>query len=284
MTEDTTEKDLNIITEEKSMKDKTKLGAIIAIIGALLGIVLVYYSFLKVYGPIMLSEMAEGRAGGETITDGISVSKFVLPVINDIVLLGGALWAVAAFGFIRKEKWAWSMAVAANVLSLLSFFMLIPALIRGISPIYFLVFVPNIIAFFLLLSVVRKIDNKIIAICTVAGMAYVMNFMNGVASTDMMLASGNTIFIIGQRLSWVASLAWFSFVIALLNRKKFVIQLGLIAALVTLIAGIPLGVVTAMEEVKFSMFFLAPILSIILKITFLLPKGNKIISVWVNDQ
>ncbi len=284
MTEDTTEKGLNIMAEEESMKDQTKFGAIIAIIGALLGIVLVYYSFLQVYDPIMLSELAEGRAGGEGIDDGISVSKFVLPVINDIILLGGALWAVGAYGFIRKENWAWSMAVAANVLSLLSFFMLVPAIIRGIPPIYFLVFVPNIIAFFLLLTVVRKIDKKIIAISTVAGMAYVMNFMNGVASTDMMLSSGNTIFIIGQRLSWVASLAWVSFVIALLNRKKFVIQLGLIAALVTLIAGLPLGVVSAIEEAKFSMFFLAPILSIILKITFLLPKGNKIISAWVNNS
>ena len=108
-----------------------------------------------------------------------------------------------------------------------------------------------------------------------------MGFMNGVASTDMMLAGGSTVFLIGERLSWIGSLAWASFVIALLNRKKFAIQLGLIAALVTLIAGLPLGIVTSMAEAKFSMFFLAPIFSIILKITFLLPKGNQIISAWV---
>ena len=143
---------------EKSINEKSAVGAVIALICALLGIVLVYASFLVVYDPIMASEMAAGRASGEGIADGVSVSKYVMPVVNDIGLLGGALWAVAAFGFLRKEDWAWSTALLANVLSLLSFFMLIPAMSRGISPIYTFVFVPNIIAFFLVLSYVRKID------------------------------------------------------------------------------------------------------------------------------
>ena len=140
MTEDTTQKGHIIMADDELMRKKSTVGFIVAITGALLGIVLVYFSFLLVYEPIMLSEMTAGRAGGEAI-EGVSVSQFVMPVVNDIVLLGGALWAVAAFGFLRKETWAWSMAVVANVLSLLSFFMLIPAISRGISPIYVFVFV-----------------------------------------------------------------------------------------------------------------------------------------------
>ncbi|MBE9524359.1 MAG: hypothetical protein IMY76_04620 [Chloroflexi bacterium] len=266
------------------MKEKSTAGAVIALLCALLGIVLVYASFLAVYDPIMASEMSAGRAGGEGIVDGVSVSKYVMPIVNDIGLLGGALWAMAAFGFMRKENWAWSTALLANVLSLLSFFMLIPALSRGISPVYTFVFVPNIIAFFLLLAYVRKIEKKMIAISTLAGMAYVMAFMNGVAATDQLLSGGDTVYLVGQRLSWVGSLAWASFVIALLNRKKYTIQLGLGAALVTLIAGIPLGVVTSLESAKFSMFFMAPILSLILKITFVSPKGYQMIAAWVNTQ
>ena len=264
------------------MKERRKVGAAISLIGAILGIVLIYTSFLLVYEPIMASEMGDGRAGGEIITDGVSVSKYVMPVVNDIGLIGGAIWAVAAFGFAKKEKWAWSTALLANVLSLLSFFMLIPALSRGISPIYTFIFIPNIIAFFLLLSYVRKVDKKIIAISTVAGMAYVMSFMNGVAATDQMLAGGGEmVFLMGQRLSWIGSLAWASFVIALLNRKEYAIQIGLGAALVTLIAGLPLGVVTSMNEAKFSMFLMAPILSLIVKVTLVLPKGNKIVKEWI---
>ena len=266
--QDTTLKSRDIFMDEDSIKEKTTAGAVISLINALLGIVLVYVSFLAVYETIMESEMAAGRAGGDVITDGISVSEFVMPGVNDIVLIGGALWAMAAFGFIRKEKWAWPTAMAANVLSLLSFFMLIPAMSRGISPIYTFVFVPNIIAFFLLLTYVRKIDKKIIAISTVAGMAYVMSFMNGVAATDQLLSEGELVFLIGQRLSWVGAFAWAGFVIALLNRKKYTIQLGLFAALISLIAGLPPAFVTSIDEAKFSMFFLAPILSLLLKIIF----------------
>jgi hypothetical protein len=153
------------------MEERSRVGAVIAIIGAILGIVVIYTGFLHVYDPIMASEMADGRAGGESIVDGLSVSKYVMPIVNDIGIIGGVIWAVAAYGFIKREDWAWGTAILANVLSLLSFFMLIPAMSRGISPIYAFVFIPNIIAFFLLLAYVRQIDPKIIAISTVAGMA-----------------------------------------------------------------------------------------------------------------
>ncbi len=264
------------------MKTRTRAGAVISIIGAILGIVVIYAGFLQVYDPIMASEMADGRAGGESIVEGLSVSKYVMPVVNDIGIIGGVIWAVAAYGFIKREDWAWGTAILANVLSLLSFFMLIPAMSRGISAIYAFVFIPNIIAFFLLLTYVRKVDPKIIAISTVAGMAYVMAFMNGVASTDQMLSGGGTLFIIGQRLNWIASIAWGTFVVALLTRKKWTLQLGLFAALLTLVAGIPLGVLTTMESAKFSMYFLAPILALVLKIIFILPRSNTMLTQWID--
>jgi len=266
------------------MKERSKIGAVISLIGALLGIIVIYASFLQVYDPIMASEMAEGRAGGESIEDGPSVSKYVMPIVNDIGIIGGVIWAVSAYGFIKKEDWAWSTAIVANVLSLLSFFMLIPAMSRGISPIYTIVFVPNIIAFYLLLAYVRKIPPKIIAVSTVAGMAYVMSFMNGVAATDQMLAGSSNFFIVGQRLNWVASIAWGTFVVALLTRKKWTLPLGLGAALLTLVAGIPLGTVTSIESAKFSMYFLAPMLALFLKVHFVLPKSNQILTQWINGE
>ena len=152
---------------------------------------------------------------------------------------------------------------------------------RGISPIYALVFIPNIIAFLLLLAYVRQVDPRIIAISTVAGMAYVMAFMNGVASTDHMLAGGSTLFVVGQRLNWIASIAWGIFVVALLTRKTWAVQLGLGAALLTLVAGVPLGVATTMGSAKFSMYFLAPIFALILKISLVLPKSNRIFTQWI---
>jgi hypothetical protein len=244
----------------------------------------IYASFLQVYDPIMASEMSAGRAGGESIVNGVSVSKYVMPVVNDITIIGGVIWAIAAYGFIKREKWAWQRAILANVLSLLSFFMLIPAMSRGISPIYVAVFVPNIIAFFLLTLYIKKIDLKIVAISTVAGMAYVMSFMNGVAATDQMLSGANNVFIIGERLSWVAALGWGAFVVALLTRKKWFLQLGLFASLLTLVASIPMGVVISVESAKFSMYFFAPLLALLLKISFIVPKSNQFITQWVNRE
>ncbi|MCF6277611.1 MAG: hypothetical protein L3J16_02535 [Anaerolineales bacterium] len=266
------------------MQEKDKAGTAIALIGAILGIFVIYASFLQVYDPIMASEMAVGRAGGASIESGISVSKYVMPIVNDITLVGGVMWTVAAYGFMHKEKWAWSTAVTANVLSLLSFFMLIPAMSRGISPVYTIVFVPNIIAFFLLLRHVRQIDPKIVVLSTVAGMAYVMSFMNGVAATDQMLSGGKQVFIIAQRLSWLAAIAWATFVIGLLNRKNWSIQIGLGAALLTLVAGIPAGVAVSLEASKFSMYLLAPILALLLKISLVHPKSNALITQWLKRK
>ncbi len=76
---------------------------------------------------------------------------------------------------------------------------------------------------------------------------------------------------------------WGSFVVALLTRKKWAVQLGLGAALLTLVAGVPLGVATTMDSAKFSMYFLAPILALILKISLVLPKNNKVFTRWIES-
>jgi len=60
--------------------------------------------------------------------------------------------------------------------------------------------------------------------------------------------------------------------------------LGLSAALLTLVAGIPLGIVTSLQSLKFSMFFLAPALSLILKIFFVLPKGQRTLKQWIDGE
>jgi len=84
-----------LITQNKKetlIKEKSNLGAVISLIGAILGIIQIYVSFLQIYNPIMASEMAAGRAGGEIITDGVSISKYVMPLVNDIALIGGVIW------------------------------------------------------------------------------------------------------------------------------------------------------------------------------------------------
>ena len=62
---------------------------------------------------------------------------------------------MAAYGFLKAKDWAWTTAVIAHVVSLLTgFFGMIPDASRGLFPVFIIVFVPNLITTFLLLSYV----------------------------------------------------------------------------------------------------------------------------------
>ena len=176
------------------MKERTKAGGVISLIGALVGIVGVSVAFMLAYEPMMAAEVAAGRPDEETIV------QYVIPFLSDIGIMAGALWAIAAYGFFKRERWAWTFAVTANVISLLTgFFAMIPALSRGIFPLFLIVFVPNLITYLLLLVYVRRVETKIVVISLLSGVTFVLAFMNGVASTDKMILNSGPLFVTVQR-------------------------------------------------------------------------------------
>ncbi|MGC9358442.1 MAG: hypothetical protein ACP5GX_11265, partial [Anaerolineae bacterium] len=71
-----------------------KLGAAIALVGAILGIVGSLFLFLRWYDPVMVAEVAAGRPDEKTIV------QYVFPALNDISIVAGVLWALAAYGFL----------------------------------------------------------------------------------------------------------------------------------------------------------------------------------------
>lgn len=260
------------------MKERTNAGGVIALIGALIGIVGVFVAFMLAYEPMMVAEVAAGRPDEETIV------KWVIPFLSDIGIIAGTLWAIAAYGFFKRERWAWTFAVTANVISLLTgFFAMIPALSRGILPLFLIVFVPNLITYLLLLVYVRRVETRIVVISLLSGVTFVLAFMNGVASTDKMILNSGPLFVTVQRLNWVASIGWAVFTVALLTKKSWATRVGLGAGLLTLTAGIPLAVATTIEAGRFSMFSPAPMLAaLLLLILFFIPVGTKTVSQWVN--
>ena len=74
------------------MKKNERLGAILALLGALLGIVGHFVIFLKWYEPAMMADSAE--PGCEILL------KYVMPALFDVGILGGALFAVSGYGFL----------------------------------------------------------------------------------------------------------------------------------------------------------------------------------------
>jgi hypothetical protein len=244
------------------MKERSNIGAIVALTGALVGIVGVFAAFLLGYQPMIDMELAAGRP------DEALIVQYVIPFLSDVGLVAGVLWAVAAYGFLTRQRWAWTTAVIANVLSLLTgFFGMIPAVSRGLFPTFLVVFLPNLITYLLLLAYVRSVDGAIIAI----------SFFSGILT-------GRPLVIAVQRVNWVAAIGWAVFTVALLLRKAWAPRVGLGAALLTLVAGIPLAVVTTLSLGRFSLFSPAPMLSLALLILFLIPAGKRALERWLEGR
>jgi len=248
------------------------LGLVIAISGALLGILGTLLVFTRWYDPVMVAELAAGRPDEEVIV------KWIFPALSDVGVIAGVLWALSAFGFSTRKPWAWSLGMIANVMALQSsFFPMIPPVTRGLPPANGIIFVPNMLFFLAMLLVVGRVDWRTTLFSLLSGMALVLSFMNGVAGTNKMLTTDNPAFVAVQRLNWMAALGWGVFTIYLIIKPvAWVRWLGLGTGLLGVVAGLPLGVITTIEAGRFSMFLPAPLLSLALLIVLLLPLGEQV--------
>lgn len=261
------------------MKERTKVGGVVSLFGALVGIAGVFVAFLLAYQPMINVELAAGRP------DEAIIVRWVIPFLSDVGIMAGVLWAVAAYGFFNEKNWAWTAAVIANVASLLTgFFGMIPAVSRGLFPMFLIVFVPNLITYLLLLSYVRQVDGKIVALSFLSGITYVLAFMNGVAATDKIILSGKPFLIAVQRINWIAAAGWAVFTVGLLKRKPWTKEVGLGAGLMALIAGFPLALVSTINEGRFSLFSPAPLLSLLLLLILFIPAGSRMMQQWVERK
>jgi hypothetical protein len=96
--------------------------------------------------------------------------------------------------------------------------------------------------------------------------------MNGVASTSRIITIGDPIFVLVQRLHWVAMLGWAVVTVGLIIKpNNWMRVLGLVAGLTELVVGIPLAAVTAQQLGRFSLFALGPIICLVLVVLFLWP-------------
>jgi hypothetical protein len=133
------------------MKDKNLVGGILTTISALMGIIGHFIIFLKWYQIGMNTQSAE--PGCEILL------KYVHPAMADLGILAGAVFAVGAYGFFAKKVWAFPLAVIGIVMALLgSWFINVPYMAAGLPPIYFPLFWPYLIIYFLLLRGVGRIS------------------------------------------------------------------------------------------------------------------------------
>ena len=247
------------------MKRNNKLGGIIALIGGLMGIIGHFIIFINWYHRGMAAEAAE--PGCEILL------KWIHPAIADIGILGGVIFLVSSYGFFTRQNWAFLLSVIAIVLSLQgAWFINVPFMAADLPPVYFTLFWPFLVLYFLIMVPVGRLSWKRTMVGFLAGMAWVFCLMNGIASLSRIITIGAPFFSLVQRSHWVAMLGWGVFTVGfLMQPKEWMRVVAITAGLLELVVGIPLAIVTAQELGRFSLFSLAPITCLILVILLVWP-------------
>jgi hypothetical protein len=259
------------------MKNNTKLGMALAILGILMGL-LAFYLFASIYNPNI-----EGKIMGGRPDEAITV-QIVFAMLGWLAIASGALWGAVLYGFAHKQGWAWFWgAVAATLQLLAGFFPMIPAASIGLPTPTISIFIPAAILWFGMLFI-GGVEKKIIALTFVAGLAYVLTYMDGVASISKFQTNKegflNGLYMMAQEVNWWGAAAWAVFIFTVLRRKSWAIPLGVFAALMSMMGGYPLGIINALEVNRFSMFLPAPIISTGLLLYLLLPSTRRMLEAW----
>ncbi|PWH12750.1 MAG: hypothetical protein DDG59_15380 [Anaerolineae bacterium] len=256
------------------MKNNHKLGIVFSVIGILCGLLL-FYLLASQYNLLIAVKTAAGR------TDEATSVRITYAVLGWFGTSTTAIWAAVLYGFARKEQWAWFWGtVAATIQLLAGFFPAIPAMDSHLPMPTLSVFGVALILWFGML-IIGGIEKRVIALTFVAGLAYVLTFIDGVAPIAKYTTSHdnpfwNGMYVMSQQVSWWGAAAWAVFIFAVLRGKSWALPLGIFAAVMSMLAGYPLGLYNALVEVhRFSMFLPAPLLSTLLLIILLLPSTKR---------
>jgi hypothetical protein len=263
------------------MKNNKTLGVIIAIVGILTGL-LVLYLLASTYQPVVQGKILDGRPD-EAIT-----VRIVFALLGWVGMTAGAIWAAVLYGFIKGEKWAWFWGVVAATMQILAgFFPMIPPASIGMpTPTLWVFLIAFALWFGMLL--IENVNWKIITIAFLGGLAYVLTFIDGVGAISryQTVPDGfpNGMYAMGMLINWWAAVAIAVFIFALVKGKKWAIPMGIFATVLSMFAGYPVGITDVARLGRFSMFLAGPMMSTILLIIILLPGTQRIITEWVGKQ
>jgi hypothetical protein len=268
---------------EEKMQDNFKLGAVLAVIGIIVGMI-GFYVFVQIYNPLIATMNNLNRAHeGESV-------RYTFAVLGWLAIAAGALWTLALYGFVTKERWAWMLGVIASTLSILAgFFPAVPAMDAKVMPATLVIFVPSLLLWLALLILVRKTDWRIVTLALIAGIAFTLSFMDGVAPIARFRETlgqdaVNGMYLFVQQINWWASAAWAVCIFALVARKPWARVVGIGAGLLECWGGYPIGILNMLEVKRFSLFLPAPLLSTAIVIFLMLPYARKLLAAWSSGK
>ncbi len=272
------------MTEETKIRSKNGgfMGLVSIILGA--GGVFLSYLFIPLYlGKILVAETDAAR-------ECRLVAPFMIPAFACVGILGGILWLVAGVGFFQKKEWAYSVGVIAVVIALFaSFWPNIPAMESkaAVPGPWFLIFFPNLLVYFYLVKSRGQESWSKALLGLVVGMAFILNFINGIAATTRMVNRlpdyGEAwMYMLTMPTNMIASFLFGYTAIGLFIAKKkdLVRIIGLAGVFLAISAGFPLAIYSmffAGAGLNFSMFIMGPVVSLLAGLVILSSKmWNKI--------
>ncbi len=172
------------MTEETKIRSKN--GGFWGLVSIILGAGGAFLSYLFIFLHLENILSAETAAAQECRL----TAPFFIPAFAAIGILAGTLWLVAGVGFFQKKEWAYSVGVIAVIIALFaSFWPNIPAMESkaAVPGPWFLIFFPNLLVYFLLLGRKGRESGKKALFGLAVGMAFILNFINGIAATTRMV-------------------------------------------------------------------------------------------------
>ena len=265
----------------KSLKNNHKIGAILSVLGILVGL-LALYLIAVTYMPTVEGKILDGRPD-EAIT-----VRIVHALMGWIGMTAGAVWAAVLYGFLNKKDWSWGLGVIASTMQILAgFFPMIPPASIGMPTPTIWVFLLAFVLWFGMLFI-GGVKNKIIILAFVSGLAYVMTFIDGVGAISRYQTVKESfpigMYAMGQMVNWWAGAAWAVFIYALVKGKPWTIVVGIFASSMAMFGGLPVGLTDVFRLGRFSMFLPGPVLSAVLLVVILLPGTKKLINDWIAEN
>jgi len=278
------------------MSEETKIrsekGGFMGLVALIMGAGGVFLNYLFIFLHLDNIVFAETKAATECQL----VSPFFIPLFSVIGILGGMLWLVAGVGFFGKKEWAYSVGVIAVIIALFaSMWPNIPAMeSRAAVPgPWFLIFFPNLLVYFLLVGRKGHVSGKKALFGLGLGMAFILNFINGIAATTRMSNrlpgmvlldyglmtdySRAWIYMLTMPTNMIASFLFGYTAIGLfISKRKNLLRItGLAGVFLAISAGFPLAFYSMFIEsasFSFSMFILGPVVSLVVGIFILSSK------------
>jgi len=258
-----------------------RTGALLALVG-LLAAAAGFIIFIASYNFLIQVELDAGRP------DEATVIRYVFPLLGYVIAAAASLWVVALYGFLIRQPWAWMVGIIAATIALVcGFFPMIPAMSRSETPWMVITFVPTL-AVWIGLVRLRKVPRKPALLAFVAGLAFVLSFMDGVAAIDRIQITEDDIaqglYVMVQQVNWWGTAAWAVFIFALLGRRSWAQMVGIGAAVMALIGGYPIAIESMLDKGTFSMFAPSPLLSTVLLVYLLLPATRDWLLRWARRE